>query len=523
MLFAEHQHNRGLNPFKHSFDENATNRHKNPETGHPEAFRHNLTPFKDPVVAEWGPADEHEVGKALPGTHTIQSPYDGAVVGEVPAQTAADVDAAVRRAHEAVARHALPAWRRAEILTAASNIIDRRREELAQIITKESAKPITTARVEVARALSTMGLSGIEARKLGGAVLPMEGSMVGEGKLAFTTRVPCGVVGAISPFNFPLNLVAHKVGPAIAAGCPVVLKPASQTPLSALALRDVLIEAGLPESWLNVVTGSGGEVGNAIVDHPGIAAISFTGSSDVGWAIQGRAPRKRVGLELGNSTPIIIEADSDWEEAAYGIAAAGFNHAGQSCISVQRVYVQRDIAEPFTDLLVDLVSKLETGSPYDDATNVSSLISEHDRDRVHSWIGEAVAQGAHVRCGGEIDGTLLSPAVLTDTTLDMKVCSEEVFGPVVALQTYGPLDEAIRLANGTRYGLQAGIYTKDIDSALIASQQLEFGGVLVNEVPTWRADLMPYGGVKDSGNTREGPAYAIEHFTDMRLIAVNLG
>ena len=438
-------------------------------------------------------------------------------------QTAADVDAAVTKARDAQRHHALPAWRRAEILTTCSNLIDERREDLAQIIAKEAAKPITTARVEVARALSTLGLAGIEARKIGGHVLPMDGSMVGEGKLAYTTRVPCGIVGAISPFNFPLNLVAHKVGPAIAAGCPIVLKPASQTPLSALALADLLRESGLPEGWLNVVTGSGSEVGNAIVEHPDIAAISFTGSAEVGWDIPRRAPRKRVGLELGNSTPIIIEADGDWEEAAYGIAAGGFNHAGQSCISVQRVYVQREIAEPFTAMLVDLVENLELGDPLREETNVSALISEGDRDRVHSWIHEAVQQGAVLECGGEIRGSLLTPAVLTNTNLDMLVCKDEVFGPVVAVQTYDSLHEAIALANGTRYGLQAGIYTQDIDSALLASQALEFGGVLINEVPTWRADLMPYGGVKDSGNTREGPAYAVETFTDLRLVVLNLG
>lgn len=456
-------------------------------------------------------------------TTAIRSPYDGSVVGEVPVQGAADVDAAVARAKDALQHHALPAWRRAEILTTCSNLIDEHREELAQIIAKEAAKPIATARVEAARALSTIGLSGLEARKLGGDVLPMEGSMVGEGKLAFTTRVPIGIVGAIAPFNFPLNLVAHKVGPAIAAGCPVIVKPASQTPLSALALRDLMYEAGLPEGWMSVITGSGREVGNAIVDHPDIKAISFTGSAEVGWEIQKRAPRKRVGLELGNSTPIIIESDGDWEEAAYGIAAGGFNHAGQSCISVQRVYVHRNIAEPFTATLVDLVENLDVGDPLDESTNVSALISEGDRDRVHAWIQDAVAHGATLECGGQIEGSILTPAVLTNTTLDMQICSEEVFGPVVCVQIYDDLHDAIRLANGTRYGLQAGIYTQDIDSALLASQALEFGGVLINEVPTWRADLMPYGGVKDSGNTREGPAYAVESFTEMRLVVLNLG
>jgi acyl-CoA reductase-like NAD-dependent aldehyde dehydrogenase len=462
-------------------------------------------------------------GERVTNTTTIRSPFDGSEVGEVPTQTAADVDIAVRAGYDALAHHPLPAWRRAEILTTCSNIIDERREELAQIITKESAKPITNARNEAARALSTIGHSGLEARRLGGHVLPMEGSMVGEGKLAYTTRVPCGIVGAISPFNFPLNLVAHKVGPAIAAGCPVVLKPAGQTPFSALALRDLLTEAGLPEGWFSVVTGSGKEVGNAIVDHPGIAAISFTGSSEVGWDIQRRAPKKRVGLELGNSTPVIIEADGDWEEAAYGIAAGGFNHAGQSCISIQRVYVHREIAERFTAYLVDLVRQLDVGDPLSAETEVSSLISEGDRDRVHAWIQEAVEQGAVLECGGEIQGSLLTPAVLSNVTLEMKVCREEVFGPVVSIQSYDNLQEAINLANGTRYGLQAGIYTQDIDSAFRASQALDFGGVLINEIPTWRADMMPYGGVKDSGNTREGPAYAVESFTDLRLTVVNLG
>lgn len=454
-------------------------------------------------------------------TIEVRSPYDGDLIGEIVKHDANDVDMAVMTANDAPARYELPTWRRAEILYDASTIIGERTEDLARTISRESAKPISAARMEAARALSTLGWASIAARNLAGEMIPMEGSMIAEGKLAYTMRVPRGVVGAITPFNFPLNLVCHKVGPAIAAGCPVVLKPASQTPFSAMMLAEILTEAGLPEGWLNVVTGSGSEVGNALVEHDGVAAISFTGSADVGWSLAAKAPRKKVSLELGNSTPVIIEPGSRWEDAAHGVATGGYSHAGQSCISVQRVYVHESIATQFTDMLVDLVRKLKVGDPMDDATNVSSLISTDDRDRVKSWIDEAVAAGATLRTGGEIDGTLLSPAVLTDVTLEMKVCSEEVFGPVVSVQTYRTLNEAIELANSTRYGLQAGIFTPSLDTAAEATRRLEFGAVLVNEIPTWRADLMPYGGVKDSGNTREGPSYAIRELMEDRLVVIN--
>lgn len=452
---------------------------------------------------------------------TVRNPYDGTEIGEVPSHTAEDVQSAVEKAKAARYEDELPAWRRAEILDTCSDMIGSRREELAHVISKESAKPIAAARVEVARALSTMGFSSIECRKIAGEVIPMEGSMVAEGKIAYTTRVPVGVVGAISPFNFPLNLVCHKIGPAIAAGCPVVLKPASQTPFSSLALAEMLYQSGLPESWLSVVTGSGSEVGKALVESD-VDYISFTGSSEVGWGIQQQAPKKRVALELGNSTPLIVTPDSDWEDAAYGVATAGYTHAGQSCVSVQRVYVHSAIAEPFTDLVVQLVSDLVVGDPEDERVAVSALIDENSRDRVAAWIQEAVDQGAKLLCGGTIEGSILTPAVLSDTTLDMKVCKDEVFGPVVSIATFETFEEALDLANGTRYGLQAGIFTNDLNTALRASRELEFAGVIVNEVPTWRADIMPYGGIKDSGNTREGPAFAVQEMTEPRLAVFNL-
>ncbi len=451
----------------------------------------------------------------------VKSPYDGSEVGRVRAHSAKDVDSAVAIARRVLADEPLPQWQRAAILDAAAKAVAGAEDRLARTIAAEAAKPLKTARIEAQRAVSTFAFAAAEARKLTGETVPLEAGPGGEGKLAFTMRVPIGVVGAISPFNFPLNLVAHKVAPAIAAGCPVVLKPASQTPLSALALRDILVgECGLPPEWLHVLPGPGGEVGNAIVEHADVAMISFTGSAEVGWGIRAKAPKKKVALELGNNAPVIIEVDGDWEAAAKKISVAGFSHAGQSCISTQRVYVRDEIAGAFVDALVGHVEKLVVGDPLDPATDVSALISEGDRERVASWIDEAVAGGATVRCGGRVEGSLLLPTVLTGVTPDMKVCRDEVFGPVVAVQTYTDRADALRLANDTRYGLQAAIFTANLGAALEAARTLDFGAVLVNEIPTWRADQMPYGGLRDSGNTREGPAYSVREMTESRLIIV---
>jgi len=454
---------------------------------------------------------------------TVHSPYDDSVIGEVPSQTAADVDRAVAIAKAALASNPLPLWKRAEILDRAAARLTERREEFAQIIAKEAAKPIKTARVEAERAAGTFLFAAAEARKLSGETIPLDAIAAGEGKIGFTLRIPIGVVGAIAPFNFPLNLVVHKVGPAIAAGCPVVLKPASQTPFSSLALAKMLVEeCGLPAEYLQVVTGGGSTVGNAIVDHPDIALITFTGSPAVGWGIRARAPRKRVGLELGNNAPCIIEADGDWKAAAAKIKVAGFSHAGQSCISTQRVLVHRSIADQFTAALVEHVNTLVVGDPLDDATDVSALISKSERDRVSSWVEEARAAGATVATGGSLtDDGVLRPTVIANASPALKVCAQEVFGPVVAVTAYDTLDEAIALANDTRFGLQAAIFTSDISKALKAVQSLDFGGVLVNEVPTWRADQQPYGGLRDSGNTREGPAYSVKEMTEIRMVVLS--
>lgn len=450
----------------------------------------------------------------------VRSPFDGNLVGTVPACTTADIDAAVAVAIERHRGPQLPAHERAEVLDRAAVLLAERIEEFAVGIAEESAKPITTARVEVHRAIDTIRFSAAEARTLTGSTVAMDASSAGVGKVGYVMRLPIGVVAAISPFNFPLNLVCHKIAPAVAAGCPVVLKPASATPLTALRIARLFEEAGLPPGWLNVIT-CGGAVADRLVEHPDVALITFTGSPGVGWGIRARAPRKRVGLELGNNAPVIIEPGSDIELAAAKITTGGYSFAGQSCISVQRVYAHREVYDALVDILGANVASLEVGDPLDPATQVSSLISAKETDRVASWVDDAVAQGARVLTGGDrTEDGVLSPTLLTDVTPDMEVSRNEVFGPVVGVASYSTLDEAIELANDTRYGLQASIFTPSIGAALDAVRRLDFGGVLVNEVPTWRVDQQPYGGLRDSGNTREGPAFAVQEMTELRMVSL---
>ena len=448
----------------------------------------------------------------------VRSPYSGEVVGRVARGGAAET----KRALDAAARaleQPLPAHKRAEILVKVAGLIGRRHEEVARTICEEAGKPIKTARVEASRAMSTYTFAAVEARKLAGELVPMDAAQAGEGKFAFTLRRPIGIVAAISPFNFPCNLVAHKLAPALAAGCPVVLKPASQTPLSALLLAELEQEAGLPPGWLNVVAGKASEIGDVLVADDRVRLITFTGSGDVGWGLQERAPRKRVKLELGNSTPVIVAADADLETAATKLAANAFSFAGQSCISVQRIYVERPRFDAFLEAFVPKVEALKVGDPADDETDVGPLIDDDARERVAAWVEEALRAGARVLTGRE-EGELLKPTVLADVADDEKVSCEEVFGPVVVVNAVDSLDEAIERANGTRFGLQAGIFTSSLDAALTAAERLEFGGVTVNEAPTFRSDQMPYGGVKASGNTKEGPAWAVREMTEERLVVI---
>jgi acyl-CoA reductase-like NAD-dependent aldehyde dehydrogenase len=448
----------------------------------------------------------------------VRSPYSGDVVGRVARAGAGETKRAIDAAERAML-DPLPAHKRAEILVKVVSQLGRRHDEVARLISEEAGKPLKAARVEASRAMSTYTFAAVEARKLAGEVVPMDASQAGEGKFAFTLRLPIGIVGAISPFNFPLNLVAHKLAPALAAGCAVVLKPASATPLSALLLAEMEEEAGLPPGWLSVVTGSAAEIGDVLVDDDRVKAITFTGSGDVGWGLRERAARKRVNLELGNATPVIVRADAP-AGAPAKLAANSFSFAGQSCISVQRIYVEDEAWDSFVQEFVPLVEGLKVGDPLDEDTDVGPLIDEGARERVLAWIEET--SGEVLTGGDTTEDGLVRPTVIANPSPEDKVSCEEVFGPVVTLTKVGSLDQAIELANATRFGLQAGIFTSDIKAAMRAARELDFGGVTVNEAPTFRADQMPYGGVKASGNTREGPAYAVHDLTEERLVVIEL-
>jgi acyl-CoA reductase-like NAD-dependent aldehyde dehydrogenase len=464
-----------------------------------------------PIAGEWV-----ETGEWL----EVRSPYSGEVVGRV-AKAGADETRRAIDAAERAMREPLPAHKRAEILVRVAMGLGRRHDEVARTISQEAGKPMKAARVEAKRAMSTYTFAAVEARKLAGEMVPMDAAQAGEGKLAFTLRRPIGIVAAITPFNFPLNLVAHKLAPALAAGCSVVLKPAGQTPLSALLLAELEEENGLPPGWLNVVVGPSSEIGDVLIEDERVKAVTFTGSSAVGWSLRERAPRKKVNLELGNATPLIVAADADLDAAAAATAANGFSFAGQSCISIQRVYVERPAYEGFLDRFLPRVTELEVGDPADEATDVGPVIDEDAKERISAWIDEARNGGAEILAGGDERDGLIRPTVIAGARPDLKVSCEEVFGPVVTVNAVDSLDEAIELANGTRYGLQAGIFTSALDTALRAAQELDFGGVTVNEAPTFRADQMPYGGVKESGNTREGPAYAVRELTEEHLVVIN--
>jgi acyl-CoA reductase-like NAD-dependent aldehyde dehydrogenase len=451
----------------------------------------------------------------------VDSPYSGETVARVARAGPEHARTALDAAERAMSSP-LPAHERAAILDRVAALLKKRHDEVAQTICAEAGKPMKAARVEAERAVSTYTMAAVEARRLAGEVVPMDASAAGVGKVAYTMRVPIGIVGAITPFNFPLNLVAHKVAPALAAGCAVVLKPAGQTPLSALLLGELETEAGLPPGWLNVLVGPSAEIGDVIVEDERVKLITFTGSSGVGWKIRERAVKKRVNLELGNATPVVVEADADIDEAATKLAANAFSFAGQSCISVQRIYVKRDAYDDFVARFVPKVQALKVGDPGEEDTDVGPVIDDDARERIVSWIEEAKSAGATLLTGGEVVDGLLQPAVLADVTPDMKVSCQEVFGPLCTVSPYDSSEEAFELANATEYGLQAGIFTANLRTALAAAAALEFGGVTVNEAPTFRADQMPYGGVKESGNTKEGPHYAVREMTEERLVVLAL-
>jgi acyl-CoA reductase-like NAD-dependent aldehyde dehydrogenase len=451
---------------------------------------------------------------------TISIPYDGTGFATVYSATLEDLQSAVEAARSAAAvMRGMSLEERSAILRRAHARLLEKKDLFARTISSEGGKPLREARAEVDRAASTLLFSSEEAHRLVGEVVPMEASAGGKGRMALTVRQPLGVIAAITPFNFPLNLSVHKVGPALAAGNAVVHKPASATPVSAILLARLFLECGLPAGALNVVTGPGGSIGEFLVDHPDVRMVTFTGSAPVGLRIRARAGLKRVTLELGNNSALIVEEDADLEDCAARAVPGAFAHSGQVCISVQRIFAHHKVCDEFVERFVTLANRLKIGHPLEEETEVSSLIAETEAERVRMWLEEAVAAGATRCCGGERTRATITPAVLTGVPREAKVLSQEAFGPVASINPYGTLDEAITMVNDSEYGLQAGIFTRDIEKAFRAAARVEVGGFLINDVPQFRVDQMPYGGVKLSGTGREGPKYAVEEMTEPKLIS----
>ncbi len=457
------------------------------------------------------------------GTFEVRLPYDGSLVAEVQEADLAILDRAVAAAREGAAAMAkLTLYERAELLTRLHDIVKRDLAEFARLICLECGKPIRESRVEAERCLQTIIASAQEARQLHGEVIPIDAAPVGKGRMAMTVREPVGVIGAITPFNVPLNLALHKIGPALAGGNAVVHKPAEKTPLSATHLAKAIEEAGAPRGAYNLVHGMGPTLGPAMATHPGIDMLTFTGSAAVGRSLKAAAGFKRVTLELGNNSAAIVEPDADLDWAVARCVAGSFAHSGQVCISVQRIYVHDRIAVEFVDRLKRGTEALKIGHPMEDSTDVSSLINLTAAERVESWIKEAGAAGATVVTGGTRTNTTISPTIVTNAAETLRLCCEEVFGPVVVIHTYSELDDAIARVNAGPYGLQAGVFTRDLERAFHAARALRYGGVMINDVPMFRADHMPYGGMKSSGIGREGPKYAIEEMTELKTIVWKL-
>ena len=451
--------------------------------------------------------------------HEVRSPYSGDVVARVARGGAEETRRALDAAERAMSEP-LPAHRRAEILDAVARLLAERNDELARTICAEAGKPLKAARVEAERAVSTYTSAAVEARKLTGEVVPMDATPAGVGKLAFTLRTPIGIVGAISPFNFPLNLVAHKVAPALAARNSIIIKPSPRTPLTALLLGEVFLESGLPKSALQVLLMDIPEIDVVLTDER-VMMISFTGSAAVGWKLRERAPRKFVALELGGNAPVIVDETADLKYSVERSVMAAFSYAGQVCISAQRLFVHERVADEWIASFVEKARNLRTGDPLDEETELSVMITEEAARRAEGWINEAEAAGARLLCGGGRRGALLEATVLTDVHNEMRICSEEVFAPVATIQTFSDFSTALADANNTRYGLQAGVFTRDTRRMYEAAERLEFGGVMINDAPAFRVDNMPYGGVKLSGAGREGVRYAMLEMSEPRLIVVD--
>ena len=454
----------------------------------------------------------------------VLNPYDGQTVDTVPKASLSDVETALKSAsHGTQSMRKLAGYDRFKILKRASELVEKQLEDLARTITLEEGKVLAEARFEVSRAAETLMVSAEEAKRVAGEMVPLDGAPGVGNRMGFTLRVPCGVVLAISPFNFPLNLVAHKVGPAIAAGNSVILKPATDTPLSALKLTAILLEAGLPPSGIQCITGSGGELGKALCSDARVRKITFTGSRDVGEQICRQAGLKKVTMELGSNAPIIIMPDADLDKVCQAVVTTGYSNAGQVCISAQRVLALKPIYEELIERLTPKVKAIRTGNPLDETVAMGPMIREADAVRVESWIHQAKDGGARVVTGGDRQGALHAPTLVADVRPEMRISCDELFGPAVAVSAATSIEDAIALANDTNYGLSAGIFTGNLDWAMKFAREVDSGNLHINWGPQWRADLMPYGGLKESGFGKEGPKYAVQEMTDVKMVVLHLG
>ena len=453
----------------------------------------------------------------------VLNPFDGSVVDTVPRSSLADVEEALATAERGARVMAdLTGYERYEILMKVADLMRERADDLARTITLEEGKILAEAQIEATRAREIIVLSAEEAKRLSGEVIPLDGAPGVSGKLGFTLRVPCGVVVGISPFNFPLHLVCHKVGPAIAAGNACIIKPATDTPLSALKLIELFAEAGAPPEAVQCLTGPGGSLGNALCSDPRVRKITFTGSRDIGERICQVAGLKRVTMELGSNAPLIVMPDADPKRVAAAAAMSGFSNAGQVCISTQRVIAHDDIYGDLLDAMTDVAAGISTGNPLEEATGMGPMIREEDSARVASWVSEATSAGARVLTGGERNGQLYQPTVVADVRPEMKISHDEIFGPVVGVSQAPDIDTAIEMANDTKYGLSAAIFTQNVDWAMQFVRKCESGNIHVNWGTQWRADLMPYGGLKDSGMGKEGPKYAVQEMTETKMAVFHL-
>lgn len=450
----------------------------------------------------------------------VTNKFTGEVLANVSVATREHIQTAVKSAQKAMKERPLSNEERYNILAGVARRMMERQDELGMQLAKEAGKPFKEARTEVNRAARTFLVAAEEAKRIRGEIVPIATDSP-TGKFAYTLRLPIGVICAISPFNFPLNLVAHKIAPAIAAGDAFVLKPATYTPLSAISLLKIMEESGLPQGYGHLVIGGGSTVGEWLLEEEGFAFYSFTGSPGVGKRIRAKVGLRPTTLELGSNSATVVHTDADLDYAAERCARTAFNNAGQVCISVQRIYVQKDVADKFVEKLVAVTKSLKVGDPTDPATDVGPMISEQEAIRTEEWVKEAVDNGAKLLYGGQRDGAVFQPTILTNVTHSCRVCSEEAFAPIVMVGTYETIDEAIELVNTSKYGLQGGLFTNSLDIMMKCAREIEVGGLMVNDTSSYRADEMPYGGVKDSGVGREGPRYAIEEMTEVKLIVVH--